>query len=104
MRRGTTPTITVEVDADLTGLQIYLAFKCGSKLVVKTDDDLNATYEEDKTTIECILSQRDTLAFKSGGVCEVQIRAVDASGYPALATTIGSIPVERILQEGVLNA
>ena len=105
MRRGTTPTLTVTVDADLSGLNLYLTFKNGSTLLTKTNDDMSIEYEggqHPSTTITVILSQQDTLSFKSGSVCEVQIRAVDDSGYPAVATTIGTLPVDRILLGGVL--
>ena len=103
MRRGTTPTITVEVDADLSGLNIRLAFKEGSKLIVKEGSDLDVSVEGEVTTVSCDFTQEDTLSWRSGHSVEVQIRAADESGYPAIATTIGSIPVERILQEGVLD-
>lgn len=103
MRRGTTPTITVEVDADLANYNIRLALKEGKNLLVKEGDDLGIAYEEGKTIITCVLSQEDTLSMRSGHSVEVQIRAADESGYPAIASTIGAIPVERILQEGVLD-
>lgn len=105
MRRGTTPTLEITVDADLSGFNIYLTFKNGDKLLTKTNDDLSIEYESGQhpsTTITAILSQEDTLSFKSGTTCEVQVRAVDDSGYPAVATTIGTLPVDRILLGGVL--
>jgi hypothetical protein len=108
MRRGTTPTITVTVDADISDMTIYLTFKSGCTEIVKSDDDLTVTTEtaqsgDVSTIIETTLTQEDTLAFKSGKDCEVQIRAVKQDGEVAVATTIGTIPVKRILQEGVLD-
>ena len=105
MRRGTTPTITATVDADLTGLALYLAFSQAgcSPLFVKTGDELVVTVDGDQSTIECALTQEDTLKLNAGGMVEVQLRAVASGGAVALATDIASIPVERILQDGVLD-
>lgn len=103
MRRGTTPTITVTVDADISALGIHLAFsQSGKPLIVKTGSELAVTADGDVTTIICPLTQPDTLAFKSGAPVEVQIRAIDNGGAVALATDIASFEVGRILQEGVL--
>ena len=101
MRRGTTPTITVEIDADLTNLNVHLALNAGA-LIVKDDDDLTIEIAGGKTTIECTLTQEDTLAMTSGTNCEVQVRAYNSDGSMAMATTIGSIPVQRIIEDGVL--
>lgn len=107
MRRGTTPTITATVNADISAMSIHLAFKVGSTLIVKTGDDLDVSTitedEETHTQIQTALTQEDTLAMKSGKECEVQIRAVQADGTIAIATTIGTIPVKRILEEGVIR-
>lgn len=105
MRRGTTPVITVTVDADLTGLSLHLAFSQAgcSPLFVKTGDELAVTVEDDQTVIECALTQEDTLKLSAGGSVEVQVRAVADGGAVAIATDIASIPVERILQDGVLD-
>ena len=103
MRRGTTPTITVSVDADITDMSIHLAFKCGSRLIVKQGDDLTVEAVDGGTEITTILTQQDTLAMRSGGDVDVQIRAVKQDGDVAIATTIGKLPVKRILEEGYIN-
>lgn len=106
MRRGTTPTLRVTVDADITEYKLYLALKTRGKLIVKSDELEVSTEEGDKgtvTVIICRLTQEDTLAMQAGQKCEVQIRAVDKGGATALASNIDSIPVERILQDGVLD-
>lgn len=102
MRRGTTPTITVTIDADLTGMEVHLALKSG-ELIVKDTDDLTITYEEGQTTIVANLTQEDTLAMKAGTNCQIQVRAYTPSGAVAMATTIGSVPVNQILEDGVLG-
>lgn len=102
MRRGTTPTFTVTVDADITAYLIYLTFKDGDYMLTKTNDDLTIAVDEGVTSIDVTLTQAETLAFKSGSTVDVQIRAVDANGATAIATTIGSVSVDRILLGGVL--
>ena len=106
MRRGTTPTFSVTVDADLTDFVCFLTFNNASHMLTKSGDELQKVVDTsgDKpvTTLTVVLTQEDTLAFKSGMPCEVQVRAVDASGYPAIATTIGAVYVDRILLGGVL--
>lgn len=107
MRRGTTPTITATVNADLTGMAVHLAFKVGGSVIVKQGDDLTVVVdnsgEEPITTVSTSLTQEDTLSMRSGKECEVQIRAVQDDGAVAIATCIGTIPVKRILEEGVIR-
>ena len=106
MRRGTTPTFAVTIDADLSDLICYLTFKNNSAMLTKSGDELQKSVdtsgETPITTLTVVLTQEDTLRFTSGKPCEVQVRAVDSSGYPALATTIGKMDVDRILLGGVL--
>ena len=107
MRRGTTPTITVMVDGDISQMDIYLTFKCGKREITKTGEDLTVTavtgQSSTTTQIVCQLSQEDTLAMQAGQKCEVQIRACVGEST-AIATTIGSMPVDRILKDGVIGA
>lgn len=100
--RGTTPTVTVRVAADLTDMGIHLTFKGGGKRITKTGDDLEVTFEDDVTTIVTSLTQEDTLSLKAGSPVRVQVRAVQDDGAVALASTIGILTVAPILQEGVL--
>lgn len=108
MRPGTTPTLAVNVRKDISDMGIHLYFsQGGSTLVEKAGDDLTVTTSEVEgevvTTIETTLAQEDTLRFKPGKDVEVQIRAVKMNGTVAIATTIASIPVKRILKGGVLR-
>ena len=107
MRRGTTPTITATVNADLTGMSVHLAFKVGNNVIVKQGTDITMETEtvqsETVTHVSTSLTQEDTLSMRSGKECEVQIRAVQDDGAVAIATCIGSIPVKRILEEGVIR-
>lgn len=101
MRRGTTPTVTVQVDADISALNIHLAFSAGS-LVVKSGEDLTVEYADGVTTIQTTLTQEDTLAMSAATDCEVQVRAFNQDGSLAMATDIARVPVKRILEDGVL--
>lgn len=104
MRRGTTPTLRITVDADLTDMELYLALKTGGKpLVVKRNGDMEVDVANGKSVIVVRLTQADTLGMKAGDKCEIQLRAVTDGGDTAIATTIGSVPVQRILQDGELN-
>lgn len=107
MRRGTTPTITATVNADLTGMSVHLAFKVGNQVIVKQGTGITMETEtvqsETVTHVSTSLTQEDTLSMRSGKECEVQIRAVQDDGAVAIATCIGSIPVKRILEEGVIR-
>lgn len=100
MRRGTTPTITVSIDKDLTGMGIHLAFNAG-ELVVKQGEDLDVEYADGATTVTATLTQEDTLKFRTG-TCQVQLRAFNGDGSQALATDIGTITVSGILEDGEL--
>ena len=101
MRRGTTPTVTVTVDADLSGLEVHLALNAGT-LIVKETDDLDIAVDGGMTTITANLTQADTLAMTAGSMCEVQVRAFNADGSVAMATDIGTVKVCRILEDGLL--
>lgn len=118
MRRGTTPTIVAKVNADISDMTIYLAFRiskvkggskssCGSSynkdLMVFTGDRLSVDYHDDKTYISCKLTQEETLKFPENSIIEVQVRAVKYDGDVAIATTIATVDAKRILQEGVLH-
>lgn len=100
MRRGTTPNITVSVDADLSELDIHLAFDAGT-LIVKSGDDLDVEYADGVTTVSAKLTQADTLSMTTGH-CMVQLRAFNADGSIAMATDIGTVRVDGILEEGEL--
>ena len=101
MRRGTTPTVTVTVDADLTGMDVHLALNAGT-LIVKETDDLEITVDGGVTTIVANLTQADTLSMTAGSMCEVQVRAFNSDGSVAMATDIGQMKVCRILEDGEL--
>lgn len=105
MRRGTTPTYTLTVDADLTGWTCYVTLKGMGKLLNLEGDRLTIEAAPSEggqasTTIGFDLTQKETLAFKVGK-CEVQVRAIRDGA--AIATDIGVLQVDRILREGEIH-
>lgn len=98
MRRGTTPTITYNVDIDLTSaLELYVTLKQGGVVVVeKTIADAEIT---DKA-VTITLTQEETLKLDPGQVF-MQIRAKMPDGS-ALASNIMIGDVEQILKNGVI--
>lgn len=100
MTRGTTPTITLTVtDVPLSGASLYLAFRQGRHLLLKSGEDL--TVDTTNNTIEVTLTQEETLQFAPGG-CEIQIRGVYATGT-SFATEIINDTVYDVLQNGVID-
>ena len=100
MRRGTTPAITLTVDADLTGWAVYVTLRNKCHSLTIENDRLTIEAEEGISTVAFALTQEETLAF-SVGSCEVQVRAIHNG--TAIATDIASVDVGRILLEGVID-
>lgn len=106
MRRGTTPTIPLTVDVDISdGWTIYATFRSGSHEVEFTNDRMTIELEPEteteqaKTLINVTLTQEETLAMH--GSAEVQIRAIKDGD--AIATDVQRVDVGRILKEGVID-
>lgn len=99
MKRGTTPTLTLTVDADIVGWTVYASFRTNGKLFTFENDRLQMTSEDDVTTILLTLTQEETLAMH--GSAEVQIRAIKDG--TAIATDIQRVDVGRILKDGVID-
>ena len=97
MRRGTTPTITITTDLDLTqASNLFVTFKQGDRVVVeKTLEDVTVT----ETSVICELDQNDTLALKDGMV-RFQIRAT--LGDSKVASNVMAASVDEILKGGVI--
>ena len=97
MRRGTTPTITITTDIDLTSASnLFVTFKQGDRIVFeKTLDDVAVT----ENTVICKLTQEDTLALKDSMV-RFQIRAT--IGDAKVASNIMTAQVSDILKGGAI--
>ena len=99
MKRGTTPTLTLTVDADIVGWTVYASFRTNGKVYTFENDRLQMTSEDDVTTILLTLTQEETLEMH--GSAEVQIRAI--KNGTAIATDIQRVDVGRILKDGVID-
>ena len=100
MRRGTTPTITLTVDADIADWTVYVSFNNGNTVTTLEDDRLTKTVNSGQTFIDITLTQEETLAFTVGKV-EVQIRAIKDD--VAIATNIMGMDVDRIILDGEID-
>lgn len=100
MIRGTTPTITLEVDTDLSEWTVYVTMKGAGGAVELTNPRLEFADEGEAHLIMLALTQQETLRLRPGA-CEVQIRAVKDD--VAVATNIAKLDVGRILKEGVIH-
>ena len=99
MKRGTTPTLTLTVDADISDWTVYASFKANGEVFTFENDRLQMTAEDDVTTILLTLTQEETLAMR--GSAEVQVRAI--KNGTAIATDIQRIDVDRVLKDGVID-
>lgn len=102
MRRGTTPTCTFTVDADLSAWHCYLTFQVGRSKLTKTPEDLIVTPVEGGSAVSCVLSQEETLAMKRGRA-KVQLRAVNPQTAVAVATEIETFNIDDVLYEEVIE-
>lgn len=100
MRRGTTPTITLTVGADIHDWTMYVSMKTGGNILDLEDDRLVKTLNGTDTVVEFVLTQEETLAFDVGSL-EVQIRAIKDG--VAVATDIEKMNVDRIIKGGVID-
>ena len=100
MRRGTTPVITLSVDMDITEYTVFVALKSRNHSLILDDSRISKDFQDGKTVIVFALSQAETLDF-SPGECKVQIRAV--KGQTAIATDIGMLEIDPILQQGIIH-
>ena len=100
MKRGTTPTIILSTNADLTGYdEIWVTFSQSNQIVIDKKLSLSqVTVATDSISVP--LSQTDTLALGTGDV-KIQVRALD--GQNAIASDIVSTTVGAILKEGVIS-
>lgn len=98
MRQGTTPTIPLYVDADITEHTVEVSFKSGNRTLTVGNDRLEMSYEDGVTTILVTLTQEETLAMRK--YVKINVRAIK-DGI-AVATNTGKELVEDILRRGVI--
>lgn len=101
MYRGTTPTIVLELDTEvsLANLaEMWVTFRTSTVEVTKSLNDVDI--DDETKTVVVSLSQEDTLKLYNGN-CDVQIRFRDEN-EKAYSTDIGNVNIGRILKEGVI--
>lgn len=106
MRRGTTPTNTINVDQDLRGMTVFVTYAQGSSdpnswsvVFEKTNDNIDI--QEEKILVP--LTQEDTLSLSARKkYAYVQVRAIDANGI-AIGSNIMTTTVDAILKDGVIE-
>lgn len=102
MYQGTTPALTFEIESfDASGMTVFVSFKYGNEVLTKTGDDVTVTYEDDKSTIVCRLTQEETLAMRQG-TAKVQVRLID-SNDEAYATDEAYVDVEPVIYKEVIQ-
>ena len=96
MRRGTTPTITVTLDAEAITLDaLYLTIaQYGETRIEKNLADGSV----DGTAITFPLTQEDTLALDQDAQAEIQVRG--RIGAHAFASDVLVVSVDKILKDG----
>lgn len=109
MKRGTTPTLELEVDKDILDWTRYITFRQGSTEFTLENDRQAAVLEEDKTIITITLTQEETLSLKAGETSrisqvpkvEVEVRAIKDG--TAVGTDIEELRVDKILMDGTIH-
>ncbi len=97
--RGTTPTITITTDTDLSEAStIYVTFSQDNrKRVEKSISDIRVS----ESSLLVDLTQEDTLSLDAKKKVEIQVRAKLADGK-VLASNVMTTIVDRVLKEGVI--
>ena len=103
MRRGTTPTVAMSCDVDLTGWNVYLTFAQEWHVLTVTDVHVTPVQEDGKVVgcvVSAVLSQDDTLGFRAGDM-QVQVRA--CKDGMAIASQIVRADVKDVIFEEVIG-
>lgn len=102
MRRGTTPTININVTGEtFAGATLYVTIEQGALEITKTNDDLTVTVDGNNSVVSVFLTQEETLQFVQGNA-RIQIRWITSDGT-AKASPIKNIIINPILLEGVIT-
>lgn len=99
MRRGTTPTIIIDTEVDLTlydAVWLTIEDNKGTEITIE-DESLTITAD----SITATLTQEQTLALTAGALY-IQIRALSPDGI-AIASDIMFCTLDSILKDGVIE-
>lgn len=109
MYHGTTPMLLLEVDADLTGKTIQVAFRSVTgEVFMKAAPDVAVYPDNDGSIITVTFTQAETFQIPEG-VCQVEVRWVDEDeiadiSFIGSVDVIGSITKNVISYKGGSNA
>ena len=99
IKRGATPVNRFTVNVDLREATVYVTYdQRGRTVIEKTGSDLIVA----ERSVSVPLSQKDTLALKSGDDVDIQIRYILPDGT-ADNSNILTASVERVLKDGVIT-
>lgn len=101
MYRGTTPSITFNINTDLDLTEIaecWVTFKSGIGDKEKTYDTTDLIIDTEHKTITVVMTQEDTLYFSQGQInVQIRIRMIDDLAY---ASDIKRMTMVGVLKDG----
>lgn len=100
MIRFTTPVLQLEVEADLTGMEVHVTIEQAGIKLDKTVDDF--TVEDGITHIDLPLSQEESGQFNAARQVKIQVNFISTSGDRG-ATSIESVDVNQNLLDEVIE-
>lgn len=100
MIRGTTPTLTLTTDVDLSNaVALYVTFSQDHENVI--EKNINEVKINGKSC-DVILTQKDTLKLSAKQPCFVQIRGRTGDGIAFATWPLEKVEVNDILKDGVI--
>lgn len=101
LTRGTTPTVNIEVEADLTDYTCELSIgKYGKPYFTADNQQMSFSLSDGKSNCAFKLTQQQMLACKTGE-CLMQMRAVKDD--TAIATEVVEIEVLDVIEQSVID-
>lgn len=98
IRRGTTPTLWLRVDTDLTGFDVWMTLQQGRNQI--TIESPRVRFDGRDSVVSARLDQEQTLSLEAGKFVQVQVRAVMEG--TAVASEICTQRIDDVLLDGVL--
>ena len=96
---GTTPTLTLSLDASITGCSAAeFCLVCENVRILRNLTDLNIS--EDSKEVSVRLTQSETLSLPDNRIAKVQLRVM--LGGTVLATDVLAVPTKELLHREVL--
>ena len=101
MYRGTTPTLSIRANIDLSDWTVEVDIKGPSTLITKTGADVTVEEDTRGCIVSTTLTQADTLSLSADSPAKVQLRAINDG--VAIASSIAAISVEDVLRDGTIG-